>query len=199
MTTITRTSVQPKIKTTNLSKQLRVSSADTDGAYGIRATDTDISLGRSDVFKLQAVFDSQSTSADATTPELTITSIVGTFVRGERITGSSTNARARIIDTSSPMSYVLEDGFGATDFSTADTITGASSGATATVTAVTAGSEVVTSRFTLDTGQRDNFYDIARIVRKPGSSAPLGRLLVVYDYFSHGAGDAFTVDSYSPL
>ncbi len=203
--TITRTSVQGKIKTTNLSKQLQVLSADDDGAYGIRATDNEISLGRADVFKLQAVFDSQSTG-DITqeankpvTPKLTITSIVGTFVRGERITGSSTNARARIIDTSSPMSYVLEDGFGATDFSTADTITGASSGATATVNAVTAGSEVITSRFTLDTGQRDNFYDIARIVRKPGAAAPLGHLLIVYDYFSHGAGDAFTVDSYSSV
>ena len=197
--TITRTSVQPKIKTTNLSKQLKVLAEDADGAFGIRATDKEISLGRADVFKLQAVFDSQSTSADAAAPELTISTIVGTFQRGERITGSSTNARARIIDTSSPMSYVLEDGFGATDFSTADTITGANSGATATVTAVTAGSEVVTSRFTLDTGQRDNFYDIARIVRKPGAASPLGRLLVVYDFFSHGAGDAFTVDSYTSV
>ena len=34
------------------------------------------------------------------------------------------------------------------------------------VSAVTAGSKVITSNFTLDTGQRDNFYDIARIVRK---------------------------------
>ncbi len=197
--TITRTSVQPKIKTTNLSKQLKVVAEDADGAFGIRATDDQISLGRADVFKLQTVFDSQSTSSDATAPELTISTIVGTFQRGERITGSSTNARARIIDTSSPMSYVLEDGFGSTDFSTADTITGANSGATATVTAVTAGSEIITSRFTLDTGQRDNFYDIARLVRKPGAAKPLGRLLVVYDYFSHGAGDAFTVDSYTSV
>ena len=97
--TITRTSVQPKIKTTNLSKQLKVEAEDADGAFGIRATDDQISLGRADVFKLQAVFDSQSTSSDATAPELTISTIVGTFQRGERITGSSTNARARIIDT----------------------------------------------------------------------------------------------------
>ena len=35
------------------------------------------------------------------------------------------------------MSYVLEGGFGTTDFSTSDTITGTSSGATAAVSAVT--------------------------------------------------------------
>ena len=81
--TITRTSVQPKIKTTNLSKQLKVLAEDADGAFGIRATDDQISLGRADVFKLQAVFDSQSTSADATAPELTISTIVGTFQRGD--------------------------------------------------------------------------------------------------------------------
>ena len=45
------------------------------------------------------------------------------------------------------MSYVLEGGFGATDFTTSDTITGTSSGATAAVSAVTAGSKVITSNF----------------------------------------------------
>ena len=48
----------------------------------------------------------------------------------------------------------------------------------------------------LDTGQRDNFYDFARIVRRAESESPLGRLLVVYDYLEHGNGECFTVDSY---
>jgi len=97
------------------------------------------------------------------------------------------------------MSYVLDGGFGTTDFTTSDTITGASSGATAAVSSVTAGSKVITSNFTLDTGQRDNFYDIARIVRKKDSSAPRGRLLVVYDFFAHSSGNFFSVDSYSDV
>ena len=188
-----------KTKTTTLSKQLKVLAADADGAYGVRATDRDISLGRADAFKLQAVFDSRDTSADATAPELTLTTISGTFLKGEKITGSSSGAVGRTIDTSTPMSYTLRDGVTASDFTTSDTITGASSGATATVSAVTAGSADITSRFLLDTGMRDNYYDISRIVRKQGDAAPLGRLLVVYDYLSHGAGDAFTVDSYSAL
>ena len=44
---------------------------------------------------------------------------------------------------------------------------------------------------------KDNFYDIGRIVRKGNAVAPTGRLTVVYNYFEHGAGDFFTVDSYS--
>ena len=197
--TITRTSVQIKTKTTTLSKQLKVLAADADGAYGVRATDRDISLGRADAFKLQAVFDSRSTSTDATAPELTLTTVSGTFLKGEKITGSSSGAVGRAIDTSTPMSYTLRGGATASDFTTSDTITGDSSGATATVSDVTAGSADITSRFLLDTGMRDNYYDIARLTRKQQEAAPLGRLLVVYDYFAHGAGDAFTVDSYSSL
>ena len=78
-----------------------------------------------------------------------------------------------------------------------ETITGQSSGATATVGTLTAGSKIVTQNFELDTGQRDNIYDIARIVRKPNGVVPSGRLLVVFDFFSHGAGEFFSVDSYS--
>jgi len=55
----------------------------------------------------------------------------------------------------------------------------------------------ITSRFSLDNGQRDNFYDIGRIKLKTGEITPTGRLLVVFDYFAHGTGDYFDVDSYS--
>ena len=196
--TLLKTSVASKVKTTNLVKQLKVATGATD-AFGTRPTDKTISLGRTDVFKLVGVFDSESTSADATAPELTLGTITGTFTRGEIITGSASGAKARIVDTTSPMSYVLTKGFGATDFTTSDTITGESSGASAAVSALTAGSKVITNYFTLDTGQRDNYYDIARLERKPNFNAPRGRLLIIYDYFSHSAGSYFSVDSYSDV
>jgi hypothetical protein len=46
----------------------------------------------------------------------------------------------------------------------------------------------------LDTGQRDNFYDVGRIKLKTGALTPTGRLLINFDYFSHGSGDYFDVD-----
>ena len=64
-------------------------------------------------------------------------------------------------------------------------------------TAATTADTDITDRFHLDTGQRDNFYDVARLVRIPGKAAPTGRLLVTFDYFEHGAGNFFSVDSYS--
>ena len=66
-------------------------------------------------------------------------------------------------------------------------------------TAADSGDTDVTNRFDLDTGQRDNFYDIARLVRKSNAVAPTGRLLITFDYFEHGAGNFFSVDSYSGI
>jgi hypothetical protein len=59
----------------------------------------------------------------------------------------------------------------------------------------------VTSHFYLDTGQRDNYYDHARLVKKASSTLSIGAtdyLLVKLDYFSHTNRDRgyFSVDSY---
>ena len=55
----------------------------------------------------------------------------------------------------------------------------------------------ITDRFDLDNGQRDNYYDIGRIKLKKGKLKPTGRLLIDFDFFSHGTGDYFDIDSYS--
>ena len=57
----------------------------------------------------------------------------------------------------------------------------------------------ITDRFDLDTGQRDNFYDIGRLILKTGAIAPTGRLLIDFNFFSHGTGDYFDVDSYAGI
>ena len=64
-------------------------------------------------------------------------------------------------------------------------------------TAATTSDTDITSRFTLDNGQRDNFYDIGRLKRIDGSLNPTGQLLITFNYFTHGNGDFFSVDSYS--
>ena len=162
--------------------------------YGERFGDATISLSYADVNKLHGVYESTSNATDAVPPSLTTTSATGTFTTGEIITGSSTGATGRVIsDAASTLKYVVLTG----TFTTLDTITGGTSGFTASVSATAAGDRNVTSSFDLDTGQRDSFYDLGRIVRKPGAPAPTGRLLIIYDYFTHGTGDYFSVDSYT--
>jgi len=54
----------------------------------------------------------------------------------------------------------------------------------------------ITYKYTFDSGQRDTFYDVSRIILKPGFDAPTGQLLIAFDYFEHSLGDFSTVDSY---
>ena len=66
-------------------------------------------------------------------------------------------------------------------------------------TAATTSHTDITSRFDLDDGQRDNFYDIGRIKLKDGEVTPTGRLLINFDCYTHSTGDFFSVDSYSGI
>ena len=54
----------------------------------------------------------------------------------------------------------------------------------------------ITDLFLFDDGQRDNLYDTATLVRKPGVRTPTGTMVIGFDYFQHSEGDFFTVDSY---
>ena len=192
ITTILKTSAKQKDKTTNLMKQLKVTSGTTH-AYGTRPSDPTISLGRADAFNLVGVFDSEIAGTDAILPEFTVTNQTGTFTRGEIIKGGTSNATARVIGTTSPITFIKTTD---TDLVINEQITGESSGATATIGIITDGSINIANKYSFDSGQRDNFYDISRIIRKTSHPAPIGNLLIVYDYLEHGSGDVITVDSY---
>jgi len=205
MTSISKTSAVQKTKTTKLMKQVKVIPGAT-AAFGTRPTDKTISLGHADVFRLMGVFESAADDTDAVTPTVSLSETTGTFTRGEKVTGSSSGATARLITTSTPLQLVYTTGRARTEasgnsktFVTNETIVAESSGATGVVSVVTVGDSVITNQFLLDSGQRDNYYDIGRIQRKPGIAPPTGRLLCVFDYLEHSAGDILTVDSYSDI
>ena len=54
----------------------------------------------------------------------------------------------------------------------------------------------VTTRYTLDTGQRDSLYDHSSIRLRAGSAAPVGPLVVRFNRFNSSGAGFFTVDSY---
>jgi hypothetical protein len=56
----------------------------------------------------------------------------------------------------------------------------------------------ITSYFSLDNGQRDNYYDFASIKLLPGVPLPTGNLVVVFNYYLHGGGNGyFNINSYT--
>lgn len=54
----------------------------------------------------------------------------------------------------------------------------------------------VTSRYTLDNGQRDSFYNHASIKLKAGYPAPIGPIVVRYNAYSSSGSGFFSADSY---
>lgn len=57
----------------------------------------------------------------------------------------------------------------------------------------------ITNRYTLDTGQRDNYYTTAKFVYNASTPAPTGDVQIAYMYFQHttSSGFFFSVDSYA--
>ena len=65
------------------------------------------------------------------------------------------------------------------------------------IVSITKSSVDISDRYILDNGQKDNFYDIGKLILKAGSAAPSGDVTVSFRYFAHGAdGDFFSVNSY---
>jgi len=55
----------------------------------------------------------------------------------------------------------------------------------------------ITSRYSFNGGQTSSYYGIANITLKDGQALPTAPIQVTYEYYNHGSGDFFTVDSYT--
>ena len=61
----------------------------------------------------------------------------------------------------------------------------------------TAGGTDISNFFTVDNGQRDNFYGIGRLVKNSNATLPQGNAVIKYRYFTHStSGTHFDVTSY---
>ena len=174
-------------------------SAASNDVYGTNINDELITLGVPDVYALRAVYESNDTT-DALPPMLTVASgFAGN--PGDRITGSSSEATGKIIQVTGTSVYFYYVGDNL--FTTSDTITNETSTNTSTnsraVSAVTVDSKDISGNWLLDDGQRDGYYGLASVKRKPGAPVPTNKILIIFDYFTSGGGSFHTVNSYSDL
>lgn len=200
-TTITQTDVNSKTKTANIAARTKVANKRLIGtgeiAWGTSAHHEEISLGVADATRLLAVYDSRAIGVDAETPSFASSGQTGSFNSSEIVVGQTSGASAIIINSSTPFSYVP---LTTVQFTVGEVVEGQDSNASATIDSLDAGNSAdITSRYLLDTGQRDNYYDIAKLVLKQKAPKPRGDILIVYDYFDHGQGNFFDVDSYSTI
>jgi len=57
----------------------------------------------------------------------------------------------------------------------------------------------ISDRYDFDNGQRETHYDYSRLTLKSSFSPPTAPVQVYFEYFAHGTGDYFTVESYSSI
>jgi len=62
-----------------------------------------------------------------------------------------------------------------------------------------AGAIDITDRYTFDNGQKLTYYDVGTISLKPTQTKPTGPIRITFDYFTHGTGDYFSVNSYGVI
>jgi Domain of unknown function (DUF4815) len=170
--------------------------------YGTRIEDDEISLGVKDVYKLHAVYESYDDN-DAILPSVTLVESAF-FNIGTIVTGKTSGAKAIVVDfnaTTLKLSLVYQT---TNQLIANETITGYNSLGTAIQALVSdadgsveSGSKNITSQFALNDGQTPFFYGISSLSRKKSASAPIRKLKIVADYFTHELnGDYFNIDSY---
>ena len=217
-TTLVKYGIQSKIKQYNRSASIVISRSKykqsgvgvntslNDGLshsiyYGVRVQDEEICLNYPDVAKVVSVYESLDNS-DPTLDRIQFTSTASVHTNaiiGEHIIGSTSKAIARVV--SSPSANNLEVVYLTSDkLSSGESVVFDESKLNTEVELITLGNyKNITESFTVDKGQRDEYYDYSRIVRRDSAKEPSRRLLIVFDYYSIPStddGDVFTVLSY---
>jgi len=222
-TTLKKNNIQSKIKEyqksavkiVNLSRLVRSGAATSDSIndgltynpyYGLRVQDDEISLDVPDVSEVIAVYESTNTS-DPVLDKIefsSISNVDSNAIIGEKIIGSDSGAVARVVLNSSSTPSVPVNNIGIVylndeTFSLEEDVTFSDSNIVSNIKKITAGSyKNITDIFSLDKGQKSQYYDYSRIIRN-NRSVPERKLLIVYDYYkvpSSDNGDVFTVLSY---
>ena len=171
-------------------------------SYGLRVEDSEISLNVPDVVKVLAVYESVNNGA-VILDKLTFTAGLGLdteSILGEKISGASSGAIAQIVTkkSSTEIEFVY---LNSNRFTLGETVRFEESEISGSISAITEGSYVnKTQDFILDKGQKEQYYDYSRIIRKTGAVIPSRRLLVIFDHYkvpSNDSGDVYSVKSYN--
>jgi hypothetical protein len=164
--------------------------------YGLRVQDKEISLGKAEVLRIHGVFESDD-SNDPTLPSLTLKNIDGNLLQsaiGDQITGNSSYAIGRVVSvTSDTITFVYNND---REFQLGESITLKLSQIVGTISSIVVGDKKIDSSFILDSGERLEFLDFGRIIRKDSAPVPSRRLTLVYDYYSTPTSDTGEFFSY---
>ena len=211
-TTLKKQALKSKVKNYIRSEKLEVlktavgintalSGMDRATGYGLRVEDREISLNKPDVARVLGVFE----STDKNSPvldKLTFPdglNLDTTAILGEKITGNTSDAVAQITALISANQVEIVY-LTPTKFTKGEVCNFDESNISTLLQLITVGNNLnITNRFELDRGQREQFYDYSRLVRRVDFPPATRKVLVVYDRYdvpTNDNGDFYTVASY---
>ena len=153
--------------------------------YGTRVQDEEISLNVPEVSRVLAIFESNDTNNPDLPTLIGVTNATATFTGnvtvGEQFIGGTSGAVARVVVccAGTSISFVYEN---QNTFEIGENISLKTSGIFATLTSVLPGDRNLLKNYDLDDGQRFEFADFSRIVRKPNAEKPTRKLRIIFDY-----------------
>lgn len=169
--------------------------------YGLRVQDQEICLNYPDVSKVLAIYESLD-ELNPTFDTLSFSLILNVganAIVGENIIGSESNCIARVVDKSTNSVSIIY--LNSNRFLNSEVVNFQESNLSGELDFITFGNyRDITNKFTLDKGQKKQYYDYSRIVRNSGEIEPTKKLLIVFDHYSvpqTDNGDVFTILSYT--
>ncbi len=172
--------------------------------YGLRVQDNDICLNYPDVAKIVAVFE----SLDENSPQLdqltfsSLVSVSTNSILGEQIVGETSGAVAQIVRKPIGLPNNIEFVYlNNNRFLVNENVRFKESDIFSPIDSIIVGKyKNITNSFNLNGGQKTQYYDYSRLVRKSGEPEPSKKITVIFDHYIVPAddnGDAFTVLSYA--
>ena len=173
--------------------------------YGTRIEDREISMGLNDVYKIHAVYESE-TDQDAQIPYVVLDSATF-FDVGSVVVGRTSGARARVVSFVNSTLRLYNVSLNNIPFVPGEIIDGFDDDGIALTAliddadgSVVLGARNITTSFTLDAQQGSHFTDVSKLIREPNITAPTRKLIIIFDYFLHEqTGDYFSAQSYTGI
>lgn len=119
-----------------------------------------------------------------------IKTLASTTEKTKTLTNASVTFTTQALATNPVLSLGVADGYRIISVKKATGFAFGSSPTTADYTTD------ISDHYTFDDGQTLTFYGLAKLLLKPSFTAPNAPVRVEFEYFAHGTGDYFTVNSY---
>jgi len=168
--------------------------------YGTRVQDNQISLNLPDVESVLDVIES-STTNDPQTPYITLINLSSNLsngIKGERIVGDS--GSVGVVVNSIPGSNQIDFVYlNENVFSVGEKIRLEESQIEGTIDTYRLGDGSIKDSFLFDNGQRSEYLDFSRLIRKKDVSSPTKKIKIIFNNYiinSSDDGDFISVDSY---